>query len=244
MSTYQPVNCEANLTFWPLLPIANESWSSGTTTSILPASSSITTFEGTAGARALITKVTGSSDQGIISIFSPCNSLTTAWTLEPLIPTHAPTGSILGSFDNTDIFALLPGSLATLLTTIMPSYISGTSCVNKAAKKSLEDLDKNIWAPLVSWVTSTIKDLNLSPGLSCSLGIIWSRFIIASPLPRSIVTEWFSTRLMVPTTISPIRSLYSWNCLSRSASLTFWEITCLAVCAAIRPKSIGGRASL
>ena len=51
---------------------------------------------------------------------------------------------MLGSFENTDILALLPGSLATLLTTIMPSYISGTSCVNKAAKKSLEDLDKNI----------------------------------------------------------------------------------------------------
>ena len=51
--------------------IPRYNWSSGTTTSILPASSSITTFAGTAGAKALITKVTGSSDHGIISIFSP-----------------------------------------------------------------------------------------------------------------------------------------------------------------------------
>ena len=71
MSTNQLVNWEANLTFWPLLPIASDNWSSGTTTSILPASSSITTFEGTAGAKALITNDTGSSDHGIISIFSP-----------------------------------------------------------------------------------------------------------------------------------------------------------------------------
>ena len=30
----QPVSCEARRTFWPRRPIASDSWSSGTTTSI------------------------------------------------------------------------------------------------------------------------------------------------------------------------------------------------------------------
>jgi hypothetical protein len=37
--------------------------------------------------------------------------------------------------------------------------------------------------------------------------------------------------------------LYSWYCRSRSASRTFWTITCFADCAAMRPKSNGGRVS-
>ena len=57
----------------------------------------------------------------MISIFSPCNSPTTACTLDPLIPTQAPTGSILGSLENADILALLPGSRATPLIIIIPS---------------------------------------------------------------------------------------------------------------------------
>ena len=39
-------------------------------------------------------KVAASADQGMMSIFSPCNSLTTACTREPRMPTQAPTGSI------------------------------------------------------------------------------------------------------------------------------------------------------
>ena len=53
----------------------------------------------------------------------------------------------------------------------------------------------------------------------------------------------YSTRLTVPLTISPMRSLYSSNWRSRSASRTFCTITCLADCAAMRPKSIGGSCS-
>jgi hypothetical protein len=49
-----------------------------------------------------------------------------------------------------------------------------------------------------------------------------------------------STRLTRPLTISPTRSLNSSYCRSRSASRTFCTITCLAVWAAMRPKSIGG----
>ena len=43
----------------------------------------------------------------------------------------------------------------------------------------------------------------------------------------------------MPVIISPTRSWYSSNIMSRSASRIRWRITCLAVCAAIRPKSVG-----
>ena len=53
----------------------------------------------------------------------------------------------------------------------------------------------------------------------------------------------YSTRLTVPLTISPMRSLYSSYWRSRSASRTFCTMTCLADWAAMRPKSIGGSGS-
>ena len=43
---------------------------------------------------ALTTKVAVSSLHGMMSIFSPCSSWTTAWTRLPFMPTQAPTGSI------------------------------------------------------------------------------------------------------------------------------------------------------
>jgi hypothetical protein len=94
MSIWLLVSCEARRTFWPRRPIARLSWSSGTTTSIRPSSSSMTTRATVAGWRALTTKVAVSSDQGMMSIFSPCISCTTAWTRLPFMPTQAPTGSI------------------------------------------------------------------------------------------------------------------------------------------------------
>ncbi len=68
--------------------------------------------------------------------------------------------------------------------------------------------------------------------------------MIASARPRSTITLPYSTRLTMPLMISPTRSLNSSYWRSRSASRTFWTITCLAVCAAIRPKSIGGSGSV
>jgi hypothetical protein len=41
---------------------------------------------------ALQTKRAGSRSNGTMSIFSPRSSCTTAWTREPFMPTHAPTG--------------------------------------------------------------------------------------------------------------------------------------------------------
>ena len=84
----------ANRTFWPRRPIARLNWSSGTTTSTRPASSSITTFVTSAGASAFTTNVACCDDHGMMSIFSPCSSCTTACTRLPRIPTQAPTGSI------------------------------------------------------------------------------------------------------------------------------------------------------
>ena len=43
----------------------------------------------------------------------------------------------------------------------------------------------------------------------------------------------------MPVISSPTRSRYSSNIMSRSASRMRWRITCLAVCAAMRPKSSG-----
>ncbi len=54
----------------------------------------------------------------------------------------------------------------------------------------------------------------------------------------------YSTRLTMPLMISPTRSLNSSYCRSRSASRICWTMTCLAVCAAMRPKSICGSGSV
>src|SRR6266511_2725777 len=51
-------------------------------------SSSSTTLATSAGASALTTKFAGSGVHGMMSIFSPCSSLTTACKREPRIPRH------------------------------------------------------------------------------------------------------------------------------------------------------------
>ena len=48
----------------------------------------------------------------------------------------------------------------------------------------------------------------------------------------------FSKRRTMPRMSSPLRSLYSLKMRSRSASRTRWMSTCLAVCAAMRPKAV------
>ena len=117
-------------------------------------SSSKTTFVASAGASELITNVAISGLHLTISIFSPCNSFTTDWTRLPLMPTQAPTGSIELSDVCTAILALLPGSRATDIISTIPSYISGTSCMNNFAIKLLLVLDRKICGPLGSRLTS------------------------------------------------------------------------------------------
>src|SRR4051794_10573389 len=73
--------------------------------------------------------------------------------------------------------------------------------------------------------------------------MVSSRRSRASARPRSTIRLPYSVRLTMPLTISPTRSLYSSYCFLRSTSRTRCTITCLAVCAAMRPKSIGGSGS-
>ena len=61
------------------------------------------------------------ADHGMMSIFSPCSSPTTACTREPRMPTQAPTGSIEESREITAILAREPGSRATAFISTMPS---------------------------------------------------------------------------------------------------------------------------
>ncbi len=82
-----------------------------------------------------------------------------------------------------------------------------------------------------------------SPWRNVSRGSRRSRRRIASARWISTVTLPYSTRLTTPLMISLARSLYSSYWRWRSNSRTFWTITCLAVWAAIRPKSIGGSGS-
>ena len=151
---------------------------------------------------------------------------------------------MLESLESTAIFALLPGSLATDLISMIPSYISGTSCRNNLLISSGRVLVRKIWGPRVSSLTSYIRARTRSPFLKVSLGKDSSRRNMASPRPKSTTTLPYSVRFTRPLTISPARSLYSSYCCARSASLTRWAMTCLAAWAATRPKSIGGRASV
>ena len=69
-------------------------------------SSSSTTRLTVAGWSALTTKVAVSSLHGMMSIFSPCSSCTTAWTRLPFMPTQAPTGSMRAvAADHADLGA-------------------------------------------------------------------------------------------------------------------------------------------
>jgi N utilization substance protein A len=69
---------EAKRTFWPRRPMASESCSSGTTTSMRSACSSSTTLATSAGWSAETTRSAMVSVQGMMSIFSPWSSATTA----------------------------------------------------------------------------------------------------------------------------------------------------------------------
>ena len=127
----QPVSRAASRAFWPSLPIASESWKSGTTTrAVLLRASSTVTETTLDGDSALPTKVAGSSDQSMMSIFSPASSLITPRTLAPTGPMQAPFGLTPGTVDRTAILDRWPASRATATISTEPSTISGTSSAN------------------------------------------------------------------------------------------------------------------
>ena len=120
------------------------------------ASSSATTQITFAGLNAFSIRYAGFSSQLMISIFSPRSSFTMAFTLAPFTPTHAPTGSTLGSLDLTAILVLEPASLAMALISTVPSCTSDTSSSNRRFTRSGWVLDTEIRGPFVVSFTSTM----------------------------------------------------------------------------------------
>ncbi len=84
MSTRQPVSRAARRAFWPSLPIASESWKSGTITSAIPVSSWSRTSRTLAGASARITN-SGASELNGHDV-----DLLAAQLVDDLAHTHAP----------------------------------------------------------------------------------------------------------------------------------------------------------
>ena len=101
----------------------------------------------------------------ITSMFSFPSSLTIPWILDPFIPTQAPTGSILSSYESTATFAFSPGILTTFLTEIRPSNTSGISCSKSFSKNFGEVLEKIIDGLLPFSSTDSITPLTESPFL-------------------------------------------------------------------------------
>ena len=137
MSIRQPVRRAARRAFWPSRPIANDSIRSGTVTLAIRFSSSMSTPITWAGDSAFATKTLASSFHGMMSIFSPPSSATTAWTRAPRWPTVAPTGSRPSWRDETATFEREPGSRAIALISTVPLWISGTSSSNRRLRKPL-----------------------------------------------------------------------------------------------------------
>ena len=98
MSMRMPVSLAARRAFCPFLPMASDSWLSGTITSadgltLAVLGSMIATDDTLAGDSARATNVAGSCDHSMMSIFSPRSSRLMTWMRVPRRPTHAPIGS-------------------------------------------------------------------------------------------------------------------------------------------------------
>ena len=177
----------------------------------------------------------------MISILSPSNSPETDWTLVPLIPTQAPTGSILPSFVLTVIFDLDPASLAMPLISIISSLISGTSILKSSVTISGQLLLSINWEPLPSTSLIWSTALTLSLILKISPGSNWSRGIIASTsFPISTIILSRVTLFTIPLTRELSWDLNIETILSLSASRTFCIITCRAAWVSILPNSTLG----
>src|SRR5580704_17860953 len=89
--------------------------------------------------------------------------------------------------------------------------------------------------PLAARSTRRRTTRTRSPTANCSRRDCSRLGMRASALPRSKITSIGSRRLTVALRTSPARWLYSLKTVSRSASRTFWKMTCLAIWAAMRP---------
>ena len=127
MSMRQPVSLAAKRAFCPSLPMARQSWLSGTTTRQAFSFSATKTLSTCAGLSALAINSAGSGDHLMMSLFSFFSSATTFSTRLPRGPTQAPTGSMVTSVECTAILVRLPASRAMDLICTTPAAISGTS---------------------------------------------------------------------------------------------------------------------
>ena len=103
ISIFQPVSLAARRAFCPSLPMAKESWLSGTTTRAAFSRSETNTWITRAGLSALAMYSAGSLAHLMISIFSVFSSFTTFSTRMPRGPTQEPTASIMESLECTAI---------------------------------------------------------------------------------------------------------------------------------------------
>src|SRR3989442_665451 len=199
-----------------------------------------------AGARASFANRSGSGDHGTMSMRSPFSSFTTACTREPFIPTHAPTGSIESSRDETAILVRLPASRAVARISTICCWISGTSSLNRALTKSGSARDRMSRGPLgVSSIRFSTARI-VSPWWKCSRWFCSRYGMIASAsrnfasmttiLPRSICCT-------SPDKSSPTLSENSSRMRARSPSRTRWMMRCFAACTAVRPNASNGTSS-
>jgi hypothetical protein len=116
MSIFHCSSFAARRTFWPFLPIASDSWVSSTiTSSCFSPRSVIETRLTFAGCSAFSANVVISSENSMMSIFSPRSSRMIDCTRIPFMPTQAPTGSTSLSRLCTAIFVRSPASRAIAL---------------------------------------------------------------------------------------------------------------------------------
>ena len=134
-SIFQPVSRAASRAFWPPLPMASDSWSSATITSMRFSGSCTRTSSTLAGDSARDTNTDGSCDHGTMSMRSPPSSRTMLCTREPLSPTHEPTASTRGSVEYTEIFERAPASRATALISTMLVGDLGHFALEQAAQE-------------------------------------------------------------------------------------------------------------
>jgi hypothetical protein len=232
----QPVSSEARRTFWPLLPMAMARFSSSTTTSIECFSSSTRIELTSAGASAPMTNCAGSADHSTMSTRSPASSCVTACTREPRMPTQVPIGSMRRSLVCTAILARTPGSRAADLISSSPSSISGTSSSKSFMMNCGAVRDRISCGPRAPRSIFITQARTRSPTRRFSFGIMFSRGSSASSRPDSTIALPRSMRFTVPVTSSSPRERKSLRICSRSASRMRCRITCLAVCAPMRPK--------
>ena len=190
-----------------------------------------------AGLNAFWIRIAGFSSHVTISIFSPLNSFTMAFTLAPFIPTHAPTGSTSGSFDHTAIFVRLPASLEIDFISTIPSFTSVTSDSKRRFTSSGCVLETRIFGPFDVDLTSRIYTFILSVGLNTSPFICSLSVRSASAFPRLILTFFPMYLCTTPVTTSFSLLLYSSKITFLSSSLIFCKITFFAFCVAILPNS-------